>query len=146
MKKVLFISVFIAALSLYVTGFFVPEMQYVEKTSSGHIALNEAEMAQLVGGPFMQNFTNWKKHDKRGTKPYCYVPINDCNTSNVVTVTSELWHCEPCNDRNWRIRFIDMEIDYKVNHFCIKRSDGCKPRKKVMQTRDSCVDDEGFCP
>lgn len=146
MKRVLFITAFVVSLSLYITGFFVSEKQYIEETSSGQIVLSDAEMAQLVGGPFMENWTNYKKHDKKGHPPYCWVNPDDCNTRIKVRVTSELWGCEPCADRNWRIRFNNIKIDYKVDHFCILRSDGCKPRHKVNSRKDSCVDDLGFCP
>ncbi len=149
MKTLMFSLTFVVVLVLYGAGFFVPETQGIENTLDGHVVLNDAEMSQLVGGPFIPPHHRNKRHlvsKGNGEKPPdCNVAPALCPLGVSKHVIYPDWGCEYCGSENVKIyQWVNDRI-ISATFRCIIFGGNCEQRKNVHRRSDSCEKEVGDC-
>ena len=149
MKTLMFSITFVVTLVLYGAGFFVPETQGIENTLDGHVVLNDAEMSQLVGGPYTPPHHRKKRflltEGNGNNPPNCNVDIQLCPEGVSVHVVYPDWSCESCGSEDVKMYRWVYDRIISATYRCIDFGGNCEERKNVHRLSDSCEDEVGKC-
>lgn len=135
MKTLMFSLTFVVALVLYCAGFFVPKTQGIENTNDGHVVLNDAEMAQLVGGP-----TRWKmelvyrKGFVKKTELVCEgTAIEQCKSSTRRTVEYPEHKCRLCGSDVHSTQYAWQDKEpANIEFYCKNRYTHCSTEQRTV--------------
>lgn len=140
MKTLTFSLTFVVALVLYGVGFFVPETRGIENVVDGHVVLNDAEMAQLIGGE-PETHEPFPGFEPAGERTECIgIPQEDCDDVPTETVIHQKFRCISCDGRDGDEQYkIDNSAPWKVNHKCKNRYDYCGYTSWTWRIFSSCI-------
>lgn len=135
MKTIMFSLTFVVAIVLYGAGFFVPETQGIENIVDGHIVLNDAEMAQLVGGP--TRFTREKIIDGNNAQPPdCEaLAIKDCKRTVHEYVLLPKYTCVDCGTKHDSQQYAEENNSpANIEYYCtINKAGKCITEDQVIR-------------
>ena len=142
MKTLIFSLTFVVTLVLYGAGFFVPETQVLENTVDGHFILNDAEMAQLVGGPdrYYQVLEEWDKGNGNSPPKCKRLLREECLRTTPVDVILDKFTCVDCGTKHDNDQYTwEEDADREIEYYCdIQYENICFLRKNVTNTADIC--------
>ena len=130
----------VAVAAIYSTGAFIPETNGMADTVAGLTVLNDAEMAQQVGGPW----TSQLAAEANGSYASC--AVDNC-PDNTYSRTHARYRCVPCNT-SWQYAFTSVVSPKVTTSWCDDfgvEGIRCDYKSTTTEWQYSCISFQGPC-